>query len=158
MGAAYLMAKSGLAVASMSVMRPELVMKSIVSVVMAGLLGGMKVEADRDESSTYAVMLASDVPQRCKLLKKLWDSQEGNVVKGNTMHYLLHGYHHMNPMDAMRLVFPPEAAAVLSLLYLHHGKPSKSSSLNLKRSHLNHPFRIQNKGLGVTPSINIPRI
>ncbi|KAM1864458.1 hypothetical protein ACFX14_004664 [Malus domestica] len=64
MGAAYLMAKSGLAVASMSVMRPELVMKSIVSVVMAGLLGGMKVEADRDESSTYAVMLASDVSQR----------------------------------------------------------------------------------------------
>ncbi|KAM1008095.1 hypothetical protein ACFX13_004658 [Malus domestica] len=37
------------------------------------------------------------------------------------MHYLLHGYHHMNPMDAMRLVFPPEAAAVLSLLvcYVH---------------------------------------
>ncbi|KAM2799627.1 hypothetical protein COP1_004444 [Malus domestica] len=123
----------------MSVMRPELVMKSTVPVVMVGLLGGMKVEADKDESSTYAVMLASDVPQRCKLLdyfqfivlsssciiftmfckrfifqfrKKLWDSQEGNVVKGNTMHYLLHGYHHMHPMDAMRLVFPPEAAAV----------------------------------------------
>ncbi|KAM1123147.1 hypothetical protein ACFX19_004659 [Malus domestica] len=29
------------------------------------LFGGMKVEADKDESSTYAVMLASDVPQRC---------------------------------------------------------------------------------------------
>ncbi|XP_050107682.1 uncharacterized protein LOC126586777 isoform X3 [Malus sylvestris] len=48
----------------MSVMRPELVMKSTVPVVMVGLLGGMKVEADKDESSTYAVMLASDVPQR----------------------------------------------------------------------------------------------
>ncbi|XP_050107679.1 uncharacterized protein LOC126586777 isoform X1 [Malus sylvestris] len=30
----------------------------------AGGYGGMKVEADKDESSTYAVMLASDVPQR----------------------------------------------------------------------------------------------
>ncbi|KAM0981515.1 hypothetical protein PS2_014293 [Malus domestica] len=51
MGAAYLMAKSGLAVASMSVMRLKLVMKSIVPVVMMGLLGGMKVDVDRDESS-----------------------------------------------------------------------------------------------------------
>ncbi|KAM2726345.1 hypothetical protein EV2_038795 [Malus domestica] len=65
MGVAYLMAKSGLAVASMSVMRSEMVMKSIEPVVMAGLLGGMKVDAKRDESSTYVVMLASDVPQRC---------------------------------------------------------------------------------------------
>ncbi|KAM3000958.1 hypothetical protein FF2_037308 [Malus domestica] len=86
MGVAYLMAKSGLAVASMSVMRSEMVMKSIEPVVMAGLLGGMKVDAKRDESSTYVVMLASDVPQRCKLLKKLRDSQEGNVVKRASLH------------------------------------------------------------------------
>lgn len=38
MGAAYRTAKSGGGVASMSVMRPELVMKSIVPVVMAGVL------------------------------------------------------------------------------------------------------------------------
>ncbi|KAG5241135.1 V-type proton ATPase proteolipid [Salix suchowensis] len=36
MGAAYGTAKSGVGVASMGVMRPELVMKSIVPVVMAG--------------------------------------------------------------------------------------------------------------------------
>jgi V-type H+-transporting ATPase proteolipid subunit len=39
MGAAYGTAKSGVGVASMGVMRPELVMKSIVPVVMAGILG-----------------------------------------------------------------------------------------------------------------------
>ncbi|XP_055803712.1 V-type proton ATPase 16 kDa proteolipid subunit-like isoform X2 [Solanum dulcamara] len=39
MGAAYGTAKSGVGVASMGVMRPELVMKSIVPIVMAGVLG-----------------------------------------------------------------------------------------------------------------------
>lgn len=39
MGSAYGTAKSGVGVASMGVMRPELVMKSIVPVVMAGILG-----------------------------------------------------------------------------------------------------------------------
>uniref|UniRef100_A0A0E0FZ81 V-type proton ATPase proteolipid subunit n=1 Tax=Oryza nivara TaxID=4536 RepID=A0A0E0FZ81_ORYNI len=39
MGAAYGTARSGVGVAHMGVMRPELVMKSIVPVVMAGVLG-----------------------------------------------------------------------------------------------------------------------
>ncbi|PRQ40958.1 putative V-ATPase proteolipid subunit [Rosa chinensis] len=39
MGAAYWTAKSGVGVALMKVMRQELVMKSIVPVVMAGVLG-----------------------------------------------------------------------------------------------------------------------
>lgn len=39
MGAAYGTAKSGVGVAHMGVMRPELVTKSIVPVVMAGVLG-----------------------------------------------------------------------------------------------------------------------
>jgi V-type H+-transporting ATPase proteolipid subunit len=38
-GAAYGTAKSGVGIASMGVMRPELVMKSILPVVMAGVLG-----------------------------------------------------------------------------------------------------------------------
>uniref|UniRef100_A0A2P2QRI7 V-type proton ATPase subunit c1 n=1 Tax=Rhizophora mucronata TaxID=61149 RepID=A0A2P2QRI7_RHIMU len=38
-GAAYGTAKSGVGVASVGVMRPELVMKTIVPVVMAGVLG-----------------------------------------------------------------------------------------------------------------------
>lgn len=39
MGAAYGTAKSGVGIASMGVMRPELVMKSIIPVIMAGVLG-----------------------------------------------------------------------------------------------------------------------
>ncbi|KAL6643898.1 hypothetical protein ACP70R_018664 [Stipagrostis hirtigluma subsp. patula] len=31
----------------------------------------------------------------------------------NTAHYLLHGCHHKHPMDGLRLVFPPAAAAIL---------------------------------------------
>lgn len=38
-GAAYGTAKSGVGIAAMGVMRPELVMKSIIPVVMAGVLG-----------------------------------------------------------------------------------------------------------------------
>lgn len=34
---------------------------------------------------------------------------------GNTVHYLLHGCHHKHPMDGLRLVFPPAAAAILSV-------------------------------------------
>mmetsp|Transcript_1587 Transcript_1587/g.2067 ORF Transcript_1587/g.2067 Transcript_1587/m.2067 type:complete len:160 (+) Transcript_1587:68-547(+) len=39
MGAAYGTAKSGVGVASMGVIRPELVMRSIIPVVMAGVIG-----------------------------------------------------------------------------------------------------------------------
>ena len=38
MGAAYGTAKSGVGIAAMSVMRPELIMKCIIPVVMAGIL------------------------------------------------------------------------------------------------------------------------
>ena len=39
MGAAYGTAKSGVGVAAMGVQRPELVIKSIIPVVMAGIFG-----------------------------------------------------------------------------------------------------------------------
>lgn len=39
LGAAYGTAKSGTGIAAMSVMRPELIMKSVIPVVMAGILG-----------------------------------------------------------------------------------------------------------------------
>lgn len=39
LGAAYGTAKSGTGIASMAVMRPELIMKAIVPVVMAGIIG-----------------------------------------------------------------------------------------------------------------------
>ena len=38
MGAAYGTAKSGTGIAAMAVMRPEAIMKSIIPVVMAGML------------------------------------------------------------------------------------------------------------------------
>ena len=39
-GAAYGTAKSGVGIMAMGVMRPELIMKSVVPVVMAGIIGG----------------------------------------------------------------------------------------------------------------------
>ncbi|XP_068654403.1 dihydroceramide fatty acyl 2-hydroxylase FAH1-like [Aristolochia californica] len=37
--------------------------------------------------------------------------------------------------------------------YLHHGQPSSAVPRNLKKYHLNHHFRIQNKGFGITSSV-----
>merc|ERR1712054_355962 len=41
---------------------------------------------------------------------------------GMTLHFIVHGCHHKFPMDRMRLVFPPTAAAplALTLYYLLH--------------------------------------
>ncbi|KAJ8545288.1 hypothetical protein K7X08_017871 [Anisodus acutangulus] len=36
--------------------------------------------------------------------------------------------------------------------YLHHGKPTIEVPKSLKKYHLNHHFRIQNKGFGITSS------
>lgn len=104
----------------------------------------------------------------------------------NTFHYLLHGCHHKHPMDALRLVFPPAATAILCVplwsifrllsthrvtpalfggvllgyvmydithYYLHHGQPSTTVPKNLKKYHLNHHFRAQTKGFGITSSL-----
>ncbi|KAK9936976.1 hypothetical protein M0R45_013795 [Rubus argutus] len=37
--------------------------------------------------------------------------------------------------------------------YLHHGQPSSEVPKKLKRYHLNHHFRIQDKGFGITSSL-----
>ncbi|KAJ0980425.1 hypothetical protein J5N97_008680 [Dioscorea zingiberensis] len=37
--------------------------------------------------------------------------------------------------------------------YLHHGQPAKDPARRLKRYHLNHHFRIQNMGFGITSSL-----
>ncbi|XP_039828261.1 dihydroceramide fatty acyl 2-hydroxylase FAH1-like isoform X2 [Panicum virgatum] len=37
--------------------------------------------------------------------------------------------------------------------YLHHGQPSKDPAKRLKRYHLNHHFRIQDKGFGITSTL-----
>ena len=57
LGAAYGTAKSGTGIAAMSVMRPELIMKSIIPVVMAGILGiyGLVVGALIGNGSKFIV-------------------------------------------------------------------------------------------------------
>lgn len=37
--------------------------------------------------------------------------------------------------------------------YLHHGQPTSEVPKHLKKYHLNHHFRIQNKGFGITSSL-----
>ncbi|KAG7012573.1 Dihydroceramide fatty acyl 2-hydroxylase FAH1, partial [Cucurbita argyrosperma subsp. argyrosperma] len=37
--------------------------------------------------------------------------------------------------------------------YLHHGQPSGETARNLKKYHLNHHFRIQTLGFGITSSL-----
>ncbi|KAF8379928.1 hypothetical protein HHK36_027393 [Tetracentron sinense] len=73
MGAAYGTAKSGVGVASMGVMRPELVMKLIVPVVMAGVLGlacdlvglsiGMAIGIVGDAGVSYQNLSQKDRPR-----------------------------------------------------------------------------------------------
>lgn len=61
LGAAYGTAKSGTGIAAMSVMRPELIMKSVIPVVMAGIIAiyGLVV----------AVLIANSVTARLPLHK-----------------------------------------------------------------------------------------
>ncbi len=61
LGAAYGTAKSGTGIAAMSVMRPELIMKSIIPVVMAGIIAiyGLVV----------AVLIANNLSERVTLYK-----------------------------------------------------------------------------------------
>ncbi|RLN00889.1 hypothetical protein C2845_PM06G34830 [Panicum miliaceum] len=37
--------------------------------------------------------------------------------------------------------------------YLHHGQPSSDPAKHLKKYHLNHHFRIQTKGFGITSTL-----
>lgn len=48
LGAAYGTAKSGVGIMSMGVLRPELMMKSIIPVVMAGVLGKREFSSVRN--------------------------------------------------------------------------------------------------------------
>lgn len=61
LGAAYGTAKSGTGIAAMSVMRPELIMKSIIPVVMAGIIAiyglvvAVLIAGALDEPSKYSL-------------------------------------------------------------------------------------------------------
>ena len=54
LGAAYGTAKSGVGIAAMSVMRPDLIMKSVIPVVMAGII------------AIYGLVVAVLVANKCK--------------------------------------------------------------------------------------------
>lgn len=55
MGAAYGTAKSGTGIAAMSIMRPELIMKSVLPVVMAGIV------------AIYGVVIAVLISQKLRI-------------------------------------------------------------------------------------------
>ena len=54
LGAAYGTAKSGVGIAAMSVMRPDLIMKSVIPVVMAGII------------AIYGLVVSVLVANKCK--------------------------------------------------------------------------------------------
>ena len=56
LGAAYGTAKSGIGIASMGILKPDMIMKSIVPIIMAGILG------------IYGLIVAVILLQRSKLL------------------------------------------------------------------------------------------
>jgi len=72
LGAAYGTAKSGTGIAAMSVMRPELIMKSVIPVVMAGILAiyGLVV----------AALIANGLNEDYKLFKSFMDLGAGLSV------------------------------------------------------------------------------
>jgi len=65
LGAAYGTAKSGVGISSMGVVQPGLIMKSIIPVVMAGILGiyGMIVQSFLDKKSKkMTTIISEDMP------------------------------------------------------------------------------------------------
>jgi V-type H+-transporting ATPase proteolipid subunit len=71
MGTAYGTAKSGIGVASMGVMRPELTRKSIIPVIMAGVLG------------IYGLIIAIAKVSKCYHAHHMFDTslQRGKVTR-----------------------------------------------------------------------------
>ncbi|XP_064607665.1 V-type proton ATPase 16 kDa proteolipid subunit c-like [Liolophura sinensis] len=72
LGAAYGTAKSGTGIAAMSVMRPELIMKSVIPVVMAGIIAiyGLVV----------AVLIGNGISKEYQLAKSFYDLGAGLSV------------------------------------------------------------------------------
>jgi V-type H+-transporting ATPase proteolipid subunit len=74
LGAAYGTAKSGTGIAAMSVMRPELIMKSIIPVVMAGII------------AIYGLVVAALIANNIK---------EGGAPPNGGGYKLFHGFLHL---------------------------------------------------------------
>lgn len=80
LGAAYGTAKSGTGIAAMSVMRPELIMKSIIPVVMAGIIAiyGLVV----------AVLIANNISEKVPLYK--WVQFISHLQTFDCLHFLFY--------------------------------------------------------------------
>ncbi len=59
MGASYGTAKSGVGISSMGVLKPELIFKSIVPIIMAGILGiyGLIVSVILQQKSKFPLLI-----------------------------------------------------------------------------------------------------
>ncbi|XP_072335906.1 V-type proton ATPase 16 kDa proteolipid subunit c-like [Scyliorhinus torazame] len=82
LGAAYGTAKSGTGIAAMSVMRPELIMKSIIPVVMAGIIAiyGLVV----------AVLIANSLTEKITLFKSFLQLGAGLSVGTEYIAFIVH--------------------------------------------------------------------
>ncbi|CAE8605482.1 unnamed protein product [Polarella glacialis] len=78
MGAAYGTAKSGVGISSMGVMRPDMVMRSIIPVVMAGVLGiyGLITAAPTLARSQVRTEAKNDIDAKRASLSAPWGLQE----------------------------------------------------------------------------------
>jgi V-type H+-transporting ATPase proteolipid subunit len=84
LGAAYGSAKAGVGICSMGVLKPELIMKSVVPVVMAGILGiyGMIVAVIIYQKSMVLVIQFTKeaIVSMTDMLILLQDSVAGSVL------------------------------------------------------------------------------
>lgn len=71
LGAAYGTAKSGVGVSSVGVMRPDLIMRSILPVIMAGILGiyGLIISIVITSVSEYCFLIDRSRNLWCKMLR-----------------------------------------------------------------------------------------
>lgn len=84
-GAAYGTAKAGVGIASMGVLRPDLVIKSIIPVVMAGVLGiyGLIIAVIISTGSKCFPMEARRRSRRCSMLRS--SGQHASVLVLNSL-------------------------------------------------------------------------
>ena len=102
MGAAYGTAKSGTGIAAMAVMRPEAIMKSIIPVIMAGIIAIYGV--------VVAVLIAGQLePAPAYTLYR---------YTLHRVHYFIHILNRVNPLSVSALLNLSPFSAPVSTLYV----------------------------------------
>ena len=97
LGSAYGAAKSGVGITSMGVLRPDLIIKSVVPVVMAGILG------------IYGLIVSVIINQKSKMIYELIMCIVGSVQSTN--YYPKNAFSHLasglcNGLSSLVLPFP----------------------------------------------------